>query len=253
MATSSQLSRYRRVGFLLLSLGIDPRKTVRGLRGIPRFVRTFKSFRKLAGSSSKMHLSPILGEHLEAAGSISDDYFALDLWAAKKTLSLQPSSHLDVGSRLDGFVAHILCWSRVDVLDIRNLSSTVPGLNFVQGDARSLSGIHDETYDLVTSLHAIEHFGLGRYGDPIDPMGHHRALESFFRVLKPGGHLILGFPTGRGEVLFNAQRLLNLQEVLSALPGKVLEVVRMDGSGSTQQVENWSDDVYCCVGVVIRK
>ena len=141
----------------------------------------------------------------------------------------------------------------MDVLDIRDLESSVPGLNFVRGDGRSLSGIGDETYDVVTSLHAIEHFGLGRYGDPIDPMGYKSAVNAFFRVLRPGGHLILGFPAGKGEVLFNAQRLLSITEVLAIVPAEVVEIVQTDGTGSTQPIEGPIEDFYGCVGLILRK
>jgi|LakMenEpi03Aug12_release.lakeMendotaPanAssembly.Ray.scaffolds.fasta_scaffold128002_2 hypothetical protein len=247
------LSKIKRFGFLLLSFGFDPRKTLRALRSVAYFVKTYleytrKSEQPFRGS---FVFSPILGEQLEQAGAISDDYFALDLWAAQTTKNLHPSRHLDVGSRLDGYVAHILTFSTLDVLDIRNLKSNVKGLNFIQGDGRFLQEIGDNTYDLVSSLHAIEHFGLGRYGDPIDPLGHLMAIRAFARVTRNGGYILLGFPTGFGEIMFNAQRLLMLEEVIAEVPGRVVKLVKTVGDGSMEEInQNFTD--YSCVGVLFQ-
>ena len=247
------LSKKKRFGFLLLSLGFDPRKTARSIRSVAYFFRTYIQFVRKSDPNIRraLRLSPMLGEQLEQAGTISDDYFALDLWAAQTTKTLDANRHLDVGSRLDGYVAHVLTFSSLDVLDIRELKSNVKGLNFVQGDGRFLNEIEDNSYDLVSSLHAIEHFGLGRYGDPIDPLGYLKAVRAFVRVTRNQGHLLLGFPTGQGEVLFNAQRLLSLEEVISEVPGKVITLIKTVGDGSTDEInQNFKD--YACIGMLFQ-
>ena len=248
----SPLSAWRRLGFMLLSFGFDPRKFRRACRTFPEFFKNFINFRRGAGFRERLFLSPIFGESIEAAGSITDDYFALDLWAAKKTFQVRPQRHLDVGSRLDGFVAHVLTWSAIDVLDVRPLTSGVPGLNFVQDDARTCDLIESDSYDLVTSLHAIEHFGLGRYGDQIDPDGVTKAIKSLVRIVKPGGYLILGFPTGKNEVLFNAQRLLDPVTVMESIPGDVVEIVTTNHKGWVNEVSDLRSVEYSCVGMLVR-
>lgn len=247
------LAKKKRFGFLLLSFGFDPRKTVRSIRSVAYFIKTYIQFVRKSDPHVRKALkwSPMLGEQLEEAGTISDDYFALDLWAAQTTKTLKASRHLDVGSRLDGYVAHVLTFSSLDVLDIRDLNSNVRGLNFVKGDGRFLNEIEDNSYDLVSSLHAIEHFGLGRYGDPIDPFGHLKAIKAFVRVLRNQGHLLLGFPAGSGEVLFNAQRLLSLEEIISEVPGTVITLIRTVGDGSTEEIaQNFKDPA--CVGILLQ-
>ena len=250
---SRPLSMKKRLGFLLLSFGFDPRKTLRALQSIAYFVSTYVKFRSKLEQPviGRFVLSPILGEQLEQAGTISDDYFALDLWAAQTTKSLDPISHLDVGSRLDGYVAHVLSFSKLDVLDIRHLNSNVNGLSFVQGDGRFLHEIEDNAYDLVSSLHAIEHFGLGRYGDPIDPIGHLLAVKAFVRVTRNEGHILLGFPVGLGETMFNAQRLLSLKEVIAEIPGSVIQVVKTVGDGSTVEITQ-DFTGYACAGLLMK-
>lgn len=61
--------------------------------------------------------------------------------------------------------------------------------------------------DFIVSFSSIEHSGLGRYGDPIDPLGDIREMEKIKCLLKPGGKLFLGFPIGRDEVVFNLHRV----------------------------------------------
>lgn len=51
------------------------------------------------------------------------------------------------------------------------------------GDAQFLEGVSDFEYDFVHSSHCLEHMR--------DP---HEALDNWFRVVKPGGHLIITVP-----------------------------------------------------------
>lgn len=73
----------------------------------------------------------------------------------------------------------------------------------------------------LSCLHVLEHVGLGRYGDPINPDGSRLAARELQRVLKPGGTLFLSVPVGRERVCFNAHRVFSsntLQRVLPRTP-----------------------------------
>jgi len=65
----------------------------------------------------------------------------------------------------------------------------------------------------------IEHVGLGRYGDPLDPEGSAKAARELARVLAPGGHLYLSAPVGRARVCFNAHRVFDPQALPQSFPG----------------------------------
>ncbi len=54
-------------------------------------------------------------------------YFHQDLWAAKKIFKRRPMTHVDIGSRVDGFVAHLLVFMPVTAVDIRYLDSNIEG------------------------------------------------------------------------------------------------------------------------------
>ena len=54
---------------------------------------------------------------------------------------------------------------------------------------------------------SIEHSGLGRYGDPLDPNGDIKAMEDIYRNLKKDGFLIWGGPVGHDAVVWNCHRI----------------------------------------------
>ncbi len=119
---------------------------------------------------------------------------------AKKVLNNHPSTHFDIASRLDGFLSHLLVNEiPITMIDIRPLRFKLDGLNFIHSDATNLEGIADESISSISSLHAIEHFGLGRYGDRVDAGAWRKALHSMLRVTKKGGvHLHLRANRSKG-------------------------------------------------------
>lgn len=62
-------------------------------------------------------------------------------------------------------------------------------------------------FDGGMSISAIEHSGLGRYGDQLDPLGDLRAMQEYRRRLKVGGRLVLQVPAGFDAVYWNAHRV----------------------------------------------
>ena len=156
------------------------------------------------------------------AGSLTWHYFWQDLWAAANLFQGDVRDHVDVGSRVDGFIAHVLPFCRVTVIDIRPLGLEWPNFEFRQGSAVSLPFGDGEVRSL-SSLHVIEHIGLGRYGDPIDADGPWKAAQELMRVLASGGKLLIGVPVGRERVCFDAHRIFAPQTVRAMFDG--LELV----------------------------
>src|SRR2546430_1015513 len=120
-------------------LGIDPSRMKATLGGMPRYFRDAQRYRKAAAGRERFPFrwrdaKPITMDYYDQAGSTSGHYFHQDLWAARRIYHAHPARHLDIGSRIDGFVAHVLSFMPVEVIDIRPLTSNVPGLTFVQAD-----------------------------------------------------------------------------------------------------------------------
>lgn len=236
------------------TFGIMPAKFASSLRGVPRFVGDCRRYSR-AGKTSPMPFSfrqikPILYDYYDSAGTASGHYFHQDIWAAKKIYQARPSRHVDIGSRVDGFVAHVLVFMPVEVIDIRPLTSNVRGLSFIQSDATNLNNIADDSIESLSTLHAIEHFGLGRYTDPIDPMACYKAMEAMARVLKPGGRLYFSTPIGRQRVEFNAQRVFSPTDLLTRFPGlKLVSFACVNDAGDfddTKQPADLETAHYSC-------
>ncbi len=199
--------------------GFDIRRAA-ALRRLPRFIRQVAEYRRGADGRFPLRLGnvePILTDFTAQAGIARGHYFHQDLWAARRIFAQRPRHHIDIGSRIDGFVAHVLTFMPVTVVDIRALESNVEGLTFVRGDMCHLDSFPAGSIESLSCLHAIEHVGLGRYGDPVEPRGWHEAMRELVRVLAPGGRLYLGTPVGRERVCFNSQRIFSPRTILETL------------------------------------
>lgn len=211
-------------------VGLDPAALRDITRGLPRFARDARAYHSAHGGRGPFPLKPsslypIVTDWRESAGLASGHYFHQDLWAARKIHARRPARHVDVGSRIDGFVAHLLVFMPVEVVDIRPLESKLEGLTFVQSDATTLDRFPAGSVDSLSSLHAVEHFGLGRYGDPIDPDGWQKAMRSLARILAPGGRLYFSVPMGRERLVFNAHRIFSPRTVLDTFTSAGLSLV----------------------------
>ncbi len=203
------------------SFGINPRQMLLAAAGLPRFVSDCARYarrqrREVSGPFrlSWRYLCPIVSDYRGAAGVASGHYFHQDLWAARKIFARRPARHVDVGSRIDGFVAHLLVFMPVEVVDIRPLAASVEGLVFRQDDAARLEAFADASVESLSSLHAAEHFGLGRYSDRVDPGAHRRFMSGLERVLAPGGRFYFSVPIGAERVEFNAHRVFGVETIL---------------------------------------
>jgi hypothetical protein len=206
-------------------LGLDPRRMQLATR-MPRFLRDVSSWKKLGGTISALY--PVLSDWSDQAGSASSAYFHQDLLVARRIYEAKPSRHIDVGSRIDGFVAHVAVFREIEVADIRPLQSAIHNVRFIQADMMQDAPDLAACTDSLSCLHALEHFGLGRYGDPVDPEGHLKGFQSLIGMLKCGATFYLSFPIGRPVVEFNAHRIFSCEEVLSWPGSAQLTLKRFD-------------------------
>jgi hypothetical protein len=98
-------------------------------------------------------------------------------------------------------------------VDVRPLSVALDGLVTCAGTGVALP-FRDRSIGSLSSLCVLEHIGLGRYGDQIDPQGTEKAAAELQRVLAPGGDLYLSVPIEKeSRVYFNAHRALSIATV----------------------------------------
>lgn len=150
------------------------------------------------------------------AGSVGN-YFWQDLWAARLIYKNRPTMHYDIGSRVDGFISHLLSFGQnVTLIDVRPLEKRVDGMHFIHSDATNLDEIADESIESISALCSLEHFGLGRYGDPIDPEACFKAFEAICKKVKYDGRVYISVPIGRDHLEFNGCRIFYAQTIISA-------------------------------------
>ncbi|GFI16227.1 hypothetical protein IMSAGC009_01391 [Lachnospiraceae bacterium] len=171
----------------------------------------------------KRHEYPVLSEWRQEAGTI-DDYFWQDLWGALRIKHSGVRKHFDIGSRIDGFIAHlVVAGIQVDLMDIRPLKVEIPNVGFIKTDATRLQEIPDKSIVSLSALSSLEHFGLGRYGDSVDPNACFDAFASIQRVMKNGGRVYLSLPIGQEHLEFNAHRVFSPITVIDAFNELVLD------------------------------
>ena len=185
------------------------------IRYYPKYLSQKFEFKKLGGDITHNYM--ILDDYKASAGSASGHYFHQDLLVASFIKKDNPIKHIDIGSRIDGFVAHVASFREIDVMDIRNLEiSEHKNINFIQKDMMDKNSLEENITDSISCLHAIEHFGLGRYGDKIDINGHINGFNNIIKMLKSGGKLYISFPIGkRNEIHFNAHRVFHHNDIFN--------------------------------------
>lgn len=163
--------------------------------------RLIKSFRFDGGSHPEIY------QHFESA------------FAAEHLSKITGGEILDVGSYRH-FVLGLMARSPITTIDVRERHPICSREIIVTCDAKKLD-LRSNAFDAVVSLCALEHFGLGRYGDMFDLTADGQAFSEMVRVLKPGGRLIFSTLVTRGgpTIAFNAHRIYSLEIIQAFCQG----------------------------------
>ena len=202
----------KNIGLFLLYFGFNPITFFNSFKNIPKFISHYILWKKKGGKVTKF--LPILNEFDEESGVASGQYFHQDLLVAQKIFNANPTRHVDIASRVDGFVAHVASFRQIEVFDIRPLKTNHKNIIFKKIDLSNFDELLEKTASL-SCLHSLEHIGLGRYSDPIEIDGFEKALRNLINLLSSGGTLYISFPIGqKDEVHFNAHKVFHPMSVL---------------------------------------
>jgi len=205
---------------LLRYCGFYPNQFLNNIRGLKFWFADKKEIKrqikKQQISDFVFTIHPQLSDRFEEAGAMDGHYFNQDLLVAQKIFENNPNTHIDIGSRIDGFVAHVASFRKIKLFDIRKLEKTFQNIEFEQQDIMQYNENLENSCDSISSLHAIEHFGLGRYGDTVNVNGHLLALDNIYRYLKKGGTFYFSVPIGQQQrIEFNGSRIFSLSYLLN--------------------------------------
>jgi SAM-dependent methyltransferase len=188
---------------------------------MPLFLKEYGKLKSQARDSSALFpfgkFYPCIEERSQESGTASGHYFHQDLLVAGKIFKNKPIKHVDIGSRVDGFVSHIASFREIEVFDIRKLTIRIDNIIFKQADMMDPHLNLPDYCDSLSCLHALEHFGLGRYGDKIDYHGHLLGWQNIYNVLKSNGKLYFSVPIGKQRIEFNAHRVFSLDYLLKMI------------------------------------
>jgi hypothetical protein len=195
----------------------DPFFVAKGIRGYLRYFLDWYRYAHLDNAEriSLRDTYPQVHDR-HAAHEIDPHYFFANGWALRRILAVMPRRHVDVASQIifPNLLAGVM---PVVFVDYRPLAAKLTGLHCIGGSLLGLP-FADKSVASLSCLHVIEHIGLGRYGDPLDPQGTNKAARELSRILAPGGNLFLAVPVGRPRLCFNAHRIHSPEQIVRCFP-----------------------------------
>lgn len=190
----------------------------RQLANYGRFVRDYLRFREMLGSGKpRLPLRwrkryPCLTDR--TSSTPYDRHYVLHTaWAARILAELKPAEHVDFSSSLH-FCTIVSAFVPVSFYDYRPADLQLSGLKSQRADLVDLP-FADKSQPSVSCMHVIEHIGLGRYGDPLDPEGDVKAMRELQRIVAVNGSLLFVVPVGRPQIRFNAHRIYGYDQIVS--------------------------------------
>lgn len=175
------------------------------------------------------------------------------LFASSRVPLTDDMTLLDVGSYQQFVIGLSAAW-KVTHLDARPAPAHLHSSSLlrVTGQAQNMQQFDDCSFSIVTSLSAIEHFGLGRYGDQLCLNADALAVKEMIRVLQPEGSLILTTTCTAGPktLVFDAHRVYNTSAIMELTEG--LKLVssstfsrRNNAPCSIDELSKTTWDVFC--------
>jgi hypothetical protein len=200
-----------------LKESLDPRNFPFAPLEIAAFIRDFNRFKQRYRGKYPVRLLPVLYE--KTTKSVFDPHYVYQAyWAARELRQWPPTGqHLDISSHVP-FAVQLSASFPVLQLEYRPPRIDLASYQKIAGDMLRLP-FRNRSLSSITCLHAIEHLGLGRYGDPLDPNGCWRGLYEIERVLATNGNLFLSVPVGRPALYFNGNYVFRAADIPGALRG----------------------------------
>jgi len=186
---------------------------------LPHYLYQFLRFRSLSrgsGRSGSVRWRDQFPCLSDATGTTRFDrhYVYHSAWAARVLAATRPAVHVDISSSLY-FVTNLSAFIPVEFYDYRPASISLPGLTSGRADLCDLP-FADASVQSLSCMHVVEHIGLGRYGDPLDPCGDLKAMAELQRVVAADGTLLFVVPVGAPRTCFNAHRIYSYDQILTA-------------------------------------
>jgi hypothetical protein len=133
-------------------------------------------------------------------------------WAARILAKTKPEIHVDFSSILS-FGSIVSAFIPVKFYDYRPADLRLSNWESGFADLTNLP-LESNSHSSISCMHTVEHIGLGRYGDPLDPEGDLKAISELKRIVMPGGDLLFVVPVGKSRIEFNAHRIYSYEQII---------------------------------------
>jgi glycosyltransferase involved in cell wall biosynthesis len=218
---------------------------VRTVQKYLSFIKDFRSFKKMSAGRFAPSWSirkPMLFDNTKTT-DYDAHYVLHPAWAARVVKEINPKVHVDISSTLT-FSTMLSAFIPVDFYDYRPAHLNLSGLASKRADLMDLP-FESNSVSSISCMHTIEHIGLGRYGDPLDPQGDLKAIDELKRVTAPGGNLIFVTPVGKSKLIYNAHRIYSYSQILSYFEGFELKEFSLipDNARTTGIIKNAPEEL----------
>lgn len=179
-----------------------------------QFVQDFKIFKKRGGKRFELDWEnryPCLNDKTKNT-KFDAHYIYHPAWAARILAKTKPKDHIDISSTLH-FCSIVSAFIPVKFYDYRLANLHLSNLTSEKANLLSLP-FTNNSINSLSCMHTVEHIGLGRYGDPLDPEGDLRAIDELKRVLAKNGDLLFVVPIGKSKIQFNAHRVYSYNQIM---------------------------------------
>ncbi len=178
-----------------------------------------KKFKSLSDDRFKIEwkdIYPCLTDKMRST-PFDQHYTYHPAWAARILAKTKPEFHVDFSSILY-FGTMLSAFIPIKFYDYRPADIHLKNWQGHFADLCKLD-IADNSYTSVSCMHTIEHIGLGRYGDTLDPQGDIKAINELKRITKPDGDILFVTPVGKQRIEFNGHRIYSYELILQLFMG----------------------------------
>lgn len=191
---------------------------------------------------------PCLNDATSTTG-FDSHYLFHTAWAARVLANTRPNFHVDISSCLR-FVSMVSAFIPIEFYDYRPVQFNLSGLKLKRADLMNLP-FSDNSISSISCMHVVEHIGLERYGDPLDPQGDLKAISELKRVTAINGDLLFVVPLGSQAIIqYNAHRIYTYDQIIDYFSEfNLINFAFIDDSGeytSNAIKETTYNQIYGC-------
>ena len=146
--------------------------------------------------------------------NIKDQAYLAEPYGGASGWLLKAFENHSIQNKRVAVIGTLTPWIEAILLNMGNIVTTVEYNVPLCQDIENLTAISyrefcdsDVTYDAIVTYSSIEHSGLGRYGDNLNPNGDIETMEQIHAHLEKGGILVWGAPVGHDALVWNAHRI----------------------------------------------